>query len=220
MGIMIHMGTVKLPRIEMYWSQDRLLYQEAVSSIMSRTRFMQIWRYFHLANNDTALPKEDPGFDKIFRVRQFLDLVMRNAQQLYRLDRDVSIDETMVPHKGRLSFKQYIKNKPVCWGIKLWVLCEAQTGYVYKFQVYFGKEHNNPECHLARRVVRHLTSPIENMYQNLYMDNFYCDPHLFNELEGKKILSCGTIRANRQGFPKNIVITATMEKTMNRGDYL
>ena len=126
----------------------------------------------------------------------------------------------MVPHKGRLSFKQYIKNKPVRWGIKLWVLCEAKTGYVFNFQVYLGKEEGAVEHNLARRVVKHLLAPIEGKYHNLYMDNFYCDPHLFLELETKKVLACGTIRANRKGFPKDIVVTLAMEKRMNRGDYI
>lgn len=98
-----------------------------------------------MADNSRALPREDTGFDKIYRVRQFLDFVLQNSQRLYRLDREVSIDETMVPHKGRLSFKQYIKNKPVRWGIKLWVLCEAKTGYVFNFQVYLGKENGQAE---------------------------------------------------------------------------
>ena len=219
-GIIIYMGIVKLPRITMYWSMDNLVHQESVSSVMTQTRFFQIWRYFHVADNARALPREDPNFDKIYRVRQFLDLVMTNAQHLYCLDRDVSIDETMVPHKGRLSFKQYIKNKPVRWGIKLWVLCEAKTGYVFKFQVYLRKEGGNVEHNLARRVVKHLIAPIEGKFHNLYMDNFYCDPHLFLELEPKKVLACGTVRPNRKGFPKDIVITSAAAKRMNRGDFL
>ena len=219
-GIMIHMGIVKLPRMTMYWSTDNLVHQGSVSSAMTQTRFFQIWRYFHLADNTQSLPREDPRFDKIYRVRQFLDIIVGNAQLLYRLDQDVSIDETMVPHKGRLSFKQYIKNKPVRWGIKLWVLCEAKTGYVFNFQIYLGKEEGAVEHNLARRVVKHLLAPIEGKYHNLYMDNFYCDPHLFLQLETKKVLACGTIRANRKGFPKDIVVTPAMEKRMNRGDYI
>lgn len=132
----------------------------------------------------------------------------------------VSIDETMVPHKGRLSFKQYIKNKPIRWGIKLWVLCEATTGYVYNFDVYLGKEEGNVEHSFARRVVKELLTVIENKYQHLYMDNFYCDPYLFMELEEKKIPACRTIRPNRKGFPKDIILTSAMEKRMNRGDYV
>lgn len=42
----------------------------------------------------------------------------------------------------------------------------------------------------------------------------------FLELETKKVLACGTIKANRKGFPKDIVITPAMEKRMNRGDYI
>ena len=160
-GIIIHMGIVKLPRINMYWSNNTLLHQKSVSEVMSQTRFIQIWRYFHLAGNSSAIPRGSPGFDKIYRVREFLNVILRNAQRLHRLDREITIDETMVPHKGRLSFKQYIKNKPTRWGIKLWVLCEAKTGYVYNFDVYLGKEEGNVEHNLARRVVRKLVSPIE-----------------------------------------------------------
>ena len=116
---------------------------------------MQIWKYFHLADNSSAPPREDPGFDKIYRVRQFLGFVFRNSQRLYRLDLGVSTDKRMVPHKGHLSFKQYRK-KTIGWGIKVWVLCEARTGYVFNFQVYLGKEDGHVEQHLACRVVEHL----------------------------------------------------------------
>ena len=126
----------------------------------------------------------------------------------------------MVPHKGRLSFKQYIKNKPVKWGIKLWVLFESKTGYVFNFQVYLGKEGDHVEHNLAWRVVKHLVGPIKGLFHHLYMDNFFCNPYLFMELEQKKILACGTIRSNRKGFPKDIVLTSAIEKTMTRGEYV
>lgn len=180
-GILVLMGIVKLPRFRMYWMEDSLLHQEGVTSVMPHDRLLQIWRYFHLADNSVAPARDTPGFDKLYRVREFLNIVSHNISTEYKLSRDISIDETMVPHKGRLSFKQYIKNKPTQWGIKLWVLSEARTGYVYRFQVYLGKENNNPERNLARRVVRDLTTTVEGNNHHLYMDNFYCDPHLFLE---------------------------------------
>ena len=63
--------------------------------------------------------------------------------------------------------------------------------------MYLGKEGGNAEKTLARRVFRDLTAPIEGNNYHLYMDNFYCDPHLFphlfiavaqSELEGKDFL--------------------------------
>ena len=126
----------------------------------------------------------------------------------------------MVPHKGRLSFKQYIKNKPTRWGIKLWVLCEAETGYVYRFQVYLGKQEGNPETNLARRVVRDLTVTENDRNHHLYTDNFYNDPYFFKELLGKNIFTCGTVRPNRKGFPDETVITKQRQRNMTRGEYL
>ena len=50
-GILILMGIVKLPRLKMYWREDVLLHQKSISSIMPRTRFLQLMRYFHLADH-------------------------------------------------------------------------------------------------------------------------------------------------------------------------
>ena len=111
-GIIILMGIIKLPHFRMHWKEDYFIHQEGISNVMSRTRFLQIWRYFHLADNSVAPPVGDPGYDKLYRVREFLNIISRTISREYKLSRDIAIDETMVPHKGRLSFKQYIKNKP------------------------------------------------------------------------------------------------------------
>lgn len=51
-----------------------------------------------------------------------------------------SIDEAMIPFKGRTSLKQYIPNKPIKRGIKVWVRADAENGYVCQFEVYVGKK--------------------------------------------------------------------------------
>ena len=38
------------------------------------------------------------------------------------------MDEAMIPFKGRLSIKQYMKDKPTKWGIKVFVLADARNG--------------------------------------------------------------------------------------------
>ena len=47
----------------------------------------------------------------------------------------MSVDECMVPFHGRLAFKQYIREKPIKWGIKVFILAESKTGYNYNFEV-------------------------------------------------------------------------------------
>lgn len=98
-GIRILMGIIRLPHFMMYWESDQLAHQESIANIMPRTRFFQIWRYFHLADNSNTAAPGMEGYDKIYQVRKFLSIVSRNVEREYRLSRDISIDETMVPHK-------------------------------------------------------------------------------------------------------------------------
>ena len=41
---------------------------------------------------------------------------------------------------------------------------------------------------------------------NLFMDNYYTSVGLFEELEERKALSCGTVRSNRLALPKTFFI--------------
>ena len=38
-----------------------------------------------------------------------------------------------------------------------------------------------------------------------FMNNYYKSVGLFEELEGRKTLACGTVRSNRLGLPKDIL---------------
>lgn len=58
---------------------------------------------------------------------------------MYNPGESICIDETMVPFRGRLSFRQYIPGKRHKYGIKLFKLC-AKGGYTYRAKVYGGKE--------------------------------------------------------------------------------
>ena len=48
----------------------------------------------------------------------------------------------LIPFKGRLGYKQYqyMKNKCTKWGVKVFVLSDATNGYVYRLQIYTGKQ--------------------------------------------------------------------------------
>ena len=50
------------------------------------------------------------------------------------------MDEGLVKFNGRLSFKQYMPMKPDKFGIKVWMLADADNYYVPRFQVYLEKK--------------------------------------------------------------------------------
>ena len=121
----------------------------------------------------------------------------------------ISIDEAMIPFKSRLGFKQYMKDKPTKWGIKVFTLCNSTNGYVYRLQVYTGKnlENSDPSVGLCSQVVLDLMAGLEKQghEHELYTVNYYTSPQLFQSLYDKGINACGTARTNRRYFPQDLV---------------
>ena len=107
----------------------------------------------------------------------------------------------MVGMKCRTSIIQYMPKKPKKFGVKLWFLCESQSAYCLKLQIYKGQEGDNQESGLAYRVVMDLMRVY--LYRNhyLFVDNYCTSPKLFLGLEKQNTSACGTIRSNRGQFP-------------------
>ncbi len=110
---------------------------------MSLTRFEQIYRFFHLCNSDGEIAPGNPGYDYLFKVRSLLDLLAPRFLSEYNTHEELSVDEAMIPFKGRLGIKQYMKDKPTKWGIKVCSGCETanfgcinQLLYATPFLVY------------------------------------------------------------------------------------
>ena len=86
----------------------------------------------------------------------------------------------MIPFKGRLGMKQYMKDKPVKFGIKMWVAADAVSAYCFNFEVYIGKNNDivNKNLGMAANVVIGLTKSLEKKGYVIYTDNFYTSPVL------------------------------------------
>ena len=148
-----------------------------------------------------------------YKIRPFLDLLLPSFRDSYTPTQYVSIDESMIAFKGRLSFLQYLPKKPHKWGMKAWVLADALNGYTWNWKLYTGKEGDHVERGLAQRVVMDLVDD-ERLQQKGYVvvtDNFYSSPALFRDLVMKGIGACGTARKNRSGIPP-AVQSASLKK--------
>lgn len=86
---------------------------------MTRDRFFQIISVLHLSNNALQPARGEPNFDKLFKVRQLLTNLNENFTANAEIESIISVDEQMVPYKGTLGLKVYMKNKPTKWGIKV-----------------------------------------------------------------------------------------------------
>ena len=140
-ALTIIMGLINYPRLEDYWMTTWPFATPTFSKVMSRDRFSLIMRFLHLNDNTKYVRKGEPGYDAIFKLRPFLDPLLRHFQAMYRPARELSIDESMIGFKGRLSFLQYLPKKPTKWGMKAFVLAESSTGYTLKWRLYTGNKH-------------------------------------------------------------------------------
>ena len=199
-GLIFCMGVIRLPARNDYWRQKKRMFRTSFNSIMSRDRFNLIWRYLHLHNNEDRPTQPD----KLLKLRWFIDQMNKNFSTAYTPYGDVTVDESMIKFKGRLSFRQYLPAKPIKWGVKVWSLSESSTGYLHKFQVYCGKEEGQ-EKGLTHRVVTDLVGHLQNTNICVYMDNFYTSAPLLQELLMRGINACGTVRSNRKGLPVNLL---------------
>lgn len=218
-GILILMGILKLPRLELYWStKNPRISTPGISSIMSRVRFEQLFRCLHLTDNAHQTPFGQPGHDRLYKVRKLLNLIVPLFESEYEMHQQCTIDEAMIPFKGRLGFKQYMKDKPTKWGIKVFVLADATNGYVKTIQIYTGKslDSTSSDIGLCTKVVLDLMSGLEHTGLHLYTDNYYTSPNLYLTLYNNGINACGTARVNRRAFPKELTTKATKN---NRGHY-
>ena len=216
LGIIIYMGIVKLPHMKHYWSTAPLFQGTWARAMIPRyLRFRALLTFLHI--EDYA--KEDQS-DKLRKVRRFYDQFCKQCQKLYQPRQNIAIDERMVKSKARFSFKQYIKNKPVKFGFKVFALCDSSSSYLVNFKIYTGRENpQQSETGLASSVVLELMSPFSGQGYHLFTDNFYTSPSLYIDLrDNHKTYAVGTCQVNRKGFSSKLKDGKQFQKKAKRND--
>lgn len=135
--LVIHLmaGIVKMPSYTMYWADATRF--SPIADVMARNRFDKLRTCFHVNDNSNMKARDDPNYDKLFKVRPFIDSVKASFLETEPEEYN-SVDELIIPFKGRSSLKQYVKNKPHKWGIKVFARA-GTSGNVYDFEIYRGK---------------------------------------------------------------------------------
>ncbi|XP_031582777.2 piggyBac transposable element-derived protein 4-like [Oreochromis aureus] len=160
-------------------------------------------------DRETREPRrvDDRGrYDKLAPIRAVWDEWCARLPVMYRPGPEVTVDERLVPFRGRCPFRQYMPSKPARYGIKIWVLCDSRSSYAWKMQLYAGKADKlgPPEKNLAARVVMDLTEGLAPGH-NVTCDNFFTSRELAARLfreRGHTLL--GTLRANRPEIPREL----------------
>jgi hypothetical protein len=67
--------------------------------------------------------------------------IIINSNLYYKASNIKSIDESMIKFSGRAEYIIYMRNKPIKWGFKLYVLCDSLNGFCLDILPHIGKKN-------------------------------------------------------------------------------
>ncbi|XP_028672760.1 piggyBac transposable element-derived protein 4-like [Erpetoichthys calabaricus] len=146
--------------------------------------------------------------DKLAAFREVWDRWAKKLPLMYHPGPDVTLDERLLAFRGRCPFRQYMPNKPGKCGIKLWVVCDAQSSYAWDIQVCTGRAEGKAaasEKKQSQRIILDMTRGLGG--HNVTCDNVFVSCELGQELLKKQITLVGTMQRNKQELPAALTLT-------------
>jgi len=187
------------------WNKSNILHSSKYNNFMSFNRFYLLHRYIHFGGFDILDKK-----DRLRKIRGVVDYIVKKWQVYYQPGKRITVDESMIKNKGNCKILQYIKNKPVRWGIKAFLLCDSTNYYCCNAILYAGKSTNNGNINekfsTTEKTVISLVEPYFNHNRIVYCDNFFTSMRLEEYLREKKTGIIGVWRANKIPDFRNLLI--------------
>ena len=191
-GLTLLMGPIQLPTIIHYWSRDPLYAMKTWRNKMSRNRYQNILKFWHFTDNEN--PRHSGRLYKIQPILDYFDAKMRST---YIPNNYLSLDESMILWRGRLIFRQYIKNKRHKYGVKLYELCES-NGIVLRIYVYSGEGYSDQDnLGQTGAIVQYWLDDFLDKGYHVFIDNYYNSI----PLTARSTYITGTLNKKRVGIP-------------------
>lgn len=221
LGLVILQGVVKKPEMEQYWSKNPIIMTPFFLQAMSFRRFKQIKQFLHFSNNAEYNPQTHPN-PKLNKIWPILEKLNSLFQKSLTPDRDVTIDESLLLFKGRLSWMQYIPLKRARFGIKSYMLCESKSGYLWKIIIYTGKgticNIDGQQLAFSTKIVLSLMEELLGKGYCLTVDNFYTSPELADILISQHTDVYGTVKLSRKEIPNELKKKELKKRKVKKGD--
>ena len=100
----------------------------------------------HLRFDNFFSRRQKRETDKFCLISEVWNCFRENCKKCYVPNCDLTIDEQLFPCKTRCLFIQYMANEPDKFGIKFWLLADAQSKYLCNGKPYLGKDISRSRC--------------------------------------------------------------------------
>ncbi|KAE8289464.1 hypothetical protein D5F01_LYC11165 [Larimichthys crocea] len=153
-------------------------------AIMGLKRYEDIRRVIRFDDKRTRALRLET--DHMAAFRYVWDCFLANCRRQFIPSDCVTIDEQLVPFRGRCKFRQYMPSKPAKYGIKIFWMCDARVPYAIDGTVYTGRQPGEE---------------VQRECRNITMDNFFTSVPLAEKLLEKNLTIVGTLRQNKPDIP-------------------
>ncbi len=171
---------------------------------MSLQRFRQILKFLRF---DDRLERNKS--DRLAPIRHIFDSFVKQLPKNFIPGENVTVDEQLVPFRGRCSFVQYMPKKPAKYCLKFWVLSDVDTRYVLALDLYAGKVGNTVQRNLSTNIVLRLIDQLPNNVKqgrNVTYDRYFSDFNLAKALLERKMTSIGVVDHKRAFVPNELKV--------------
>lgn len=200
-AVLISIGIKGPPEYRNLWAlSPKYNYTPWYHEAMARERFEAI--------HFTMLHCGETEAESVNKIQPFMNSLLSNFQKAFYPFQKLSLDEMVIGWKGRFKYRQFNSSKPDKFHIKMFGLCDSQTGYTYNLLGYFGTEtfydpESDPDSSSAIRVFQTLLTPLIKGH-HIYADRYYTTRALIEYLIQRQTYYTGTFQTNRVGFPPEI----------------
>ncbi|CAH2093110.1 unnamed protein product [Euphydryas editha] len=173
-------------------------------SIMSRYRF--VFLLACLRFDDKSIRLTNRSLDVFSPIKKVWNLFITQCRINYTPGSYVTVDEQRLGFRGRCPFRMYIPNKPSKYGLKIPMICDSSTRYMFDAIPYIGKGTETNGLPLGEYFMKELSKSIHGSCRNITCDNWFTSVPIAKSLlkEPFKLTIVGTIRSNKREIPEEL----------------
>lgn len=177
--------------------------REIYRAVMSLKRFQVLLLALRFDNPDDRETRKISN--KAAAIGEILDIFFKNSQKVYSVGSNCTVDEMLIPFRGKCSFRMYMPNKPAKYGLKLQVITDSSTNYAFNGYLYCGKGSDGAgltqeerKLSVPSQAILHLCKPIAGSNRNITADNWYSSIEIVEILKKLGLTYVGTLKKKQK----------------------
>ncbi|KAK7099729.1 piggyBac transposable element-derived protein 4-like isoform X2 [Littorina saxatilis] len=201
-GILLFLGARKQNMVSTEKIWDSVKGSGMVRACMSRRRFQNFMTYMRFDDKSTRSARREK--DQFAPFRDMWTDFMKALSSHYIAGPLLTVDEQLVPFRGRCGFLQYLPSKPDRYGMKVFWVADAENAFPLYGIPYLGRPlGQDRQVNLGRNIATELATPFFKSGRNVTCDNYFTDLELAETLSKNGLTVVGTVRGNKRFLPNS-----------------